>query len=117
MTMLQLFDSVKLREAITLAEGEIVPAGTRGAVVELFQDGETLVVELFGDWIKVDDGGNFVPASADDPEAFSETIGLVTVSRQQVDLLSPAQRTVGAKHNSCRQPFTGKAKWLLPGAT
>lgn len=46
MTTLQLFDSVKLCEAITLADDQVVPAGTRGAVVELLEDGEAYVVEL-----------------------------------------------------------------------
>jgi hypothetical protein len=97
MTKLQLFDSVRLRETVILAEGEVVPAGTRGAVVELLADGEAYMVELFGDWLKVDSKGNLVPASADDPEAFAETLGVVTVSLGQIELLSPAEKTTGAK--------------------
>jgi hypothetical protein len=97
MTKLQLFDSVRLRETVILAEGEVVPAGTRGAVVELLADGEATMVELFGDWVKVDSKGNLVPASADDPEAFAETLGVVTVPLGQIELLSPAEKTTGAK--------------------
>jgi hypothetical protein len=97
MTKLQLFDSVRLRETVILAEGEVVPAGTRGAVVELLADGEATMVELFGDWVKVDSKGNLVPASADDPEAFAETLGVVTVRLGQIELLSPAEKTTGAK--------------------
>jgi hypothetical protein len=97
MTKLQLFDSVRLRETVILAEGEVVPAGTRGAVVELLADGEAYMVELFGDWVKVDSKGNLVPASADDPEAFAETLGVVTVPLGQIELLSPAEKTTGAK--------------------
>jgi hypothetical protein len=74
MTRLQLFDSVKLRESVTLAEGEVAPAGTRGAVVELLADGEAYMVELFGDWVKIDSKGNWVPVSAGDPDAFTETL-------------------------------------------
>lgn len=82
--MLQLFDSVELREAVALAEGQIVPAGTRGAVVELFQDGQMVLVELFGDLVKVAEDSHLVAASDDDPQAFAETIGLVTLSPRQV---------------------------------
>lgn len=93
----QLFDSVKLREVITLADGQDVAAGTSGVVVELFADGEAYLVELFGDWVKVDRDGELIPASADDPEAFTETIGLATLSEQQLELLKPAQKTVDAR--------------------
>lgn len=97
MTMLQLFDSVRLREAVTLTEGETVLAGTRGAVVELLADDEAYMVELFGDWVKIDAEGNMVPASANDPEAFTETLGVVTVLPGQIELLASAEKTTGAK--------------------
>lgn len=96
MTMLQLFDSVRLRESVTL-EGETVLAGTRGAVVELLADDEAYMVELFGGWVKIDTKGDVVPASADDPEAFTETLGVVTVLPGQIELLASAEKTTGAK--------------------
>lgn len=95
--MLQLFDSVELREAVILAEGETVPAGTRGAVVELFQDGQMILVELFGDLVKIDKDSNLVAASDDDPRAFAETIGLVTLSPRQVRRIATARQTVGSR--------------------
>lgn len=97
MTRYELFDSVRLREAITLADGRRIEAGTQGVVVELFQDGQAYLVELFGDWVTVGDEGNLMPATADDPEAFTETIGLATLTSQQIELLQPALKTVGAK--------------------
>jgi hypothetical protein len=33
-------------------DGEIAPAGTPGAIVEIFKDGEAYLVELFGVWVK-----------------------------------------------------------------
>jgi hypothetical protein len=97
MTRLQLFDSVKLSESVTLTEGEVAPAGTRGAIVELLADGEAYMVELFGDWVKIDSEGNWIPASAGDPDAFTETLGVATVSPGQIELLTPAEKTTGAK--------------------
>jgi hypothetical protein len=93
----ELFDSVRLREAITLADGQRIEAGAQGAVVELFPDGQAYLVELFGDWVTVGDDGDLVSATADDPEAFTETIGLATLTSQQIELLQPARKTVGAK--------------------
>lgn len=97
MTRFQLFDSVKLSESVTLAEGEVASAGTRGAIVELLADGEAYMVELFGDWVKIDDKGNWILASANDPDAFTETLGVATVSLGQIELLTPAEKTTGAK--------------------
>jgi hypothetical protein len=93
----ELFDSVRLREAIALPDGQRVEAGTQGVVVELFADGQAYLVELFGDWVTVGDDGDLTPATADVPEAFTETIGLATLTAQQIELLQPARKTVGAK--------------------
>jgi len=43
-------------------------------------------VELFGDWVKIDSKGNLVPASADDPDAFTETLSVATVLPGQIEL-------------------------------
>ncbi len=79
MTKLQLFDSVIIREAMPLNEGAVAPVGTVGAVVELLADGEAHMVELFGEWVKFDNKGNMVLTISDDPEAFTETLGIATV--------------------------------------
>jgi len=97
MTRYELFDSVKLRQPIKLADGQVVPAGARGAIVELFQGGEAYLVELFGDWVKAGDNGNLVTADPQDPESFKETIGLATVTPQQLELLETAVKTVGSR--------------------
>ena len=93
----ELFDSVRLREAVSLADGQRIEAGTQGVVVELFADGQAYLVELFGDWVTASDDGDLTPATADDPEAFTETMGLATLTSPQLELLQPARKTVGPK--------------------
>ncbi len=93
----ELFDSVRLREAVMLDDGQRIEDGAQGVVVELFADGQAYLVELFGDWVIVGDDGDLIPVTADDPEAFTETIGLATLTSQQLELLQPARKTVGPK--------------------
>lgn len=68
--------------------------GTVGAIIEVFNDGEVYMVELFGGWVKYDEQENFVPASRDEKNAFMETIGVETVYPQQLKLVKPARETV-----------------------
>ncbi|HBY92703.1 MAG TPA: hypothetical protein DEP84_01870 [Chloroflexi bacterium] len=97
MTPFQLFDSVKLREAIPLSDGGVAPEGTPGTVVEVLDDGEAYLVELFGEWVKPDAQGTFVSSDRDDPEAFMETLGVETIYPHQLRLVKPASETVGAR--------------------
>ena len=97
MTQFQLFDAVKLKEAITLTAGGIAPEGTLGAIVEVFAGGEAYLVELFGGWVKTDTQGYCIPTDRTDPEAFMETIGVETVSPHQLRLVKPASETVGVR--------------------
>jgi hypothetical protein len=87
MTRFQLFDTVKLQEAIPLADGGVAPEGTPGTVVEVFCDGEACLVELFGRWVKRDHHGDFISGDRDDPEAFMETLGVETVYPHQLRLV------------------------------
>ena len=97
MTTFQLFDSVELIEEVTLPEGKMAPVGMRGAIVDVLNNGEAYLVELFGGWLKPDEHGNFVPANRDDPNAFMETLGVETVYPPQLRLVEPAIKTVGAR--------------------
>lgn len=97
MTIFQLFDSVELIEEVALSEGKVAPVGTRGAIVDLLNNGEAYLVELFGGWVKPDEQGNLVPADRDDPNAFMETLGVETVYSPQLRLVEPAVKTVGAR--------------------
>ncbi|GMU26260.1 MAG: hypothetical protein AMXMBFR16_11650 [Candidatus Uhrbacteria bacterium] len=51
MTPFQLFDAVKLREAIPLSDGGVAPEGTPGTVVAGLGDGDAYLVEYVGEWV------------------------------------------------------------------
>ncbi|CCI16728.1 conserved hypothetical protein [Microcystis aeruginosa PCC 9806] len=68
MSKFKLFEDIQITEDIPLTDGVIAPIGTVGA-------GEAYLVELFGDWVKYDEQGNFVSATQTEKEAFMETIG------------------------------------------
>ncbi|PSR17322.1 hypothetical protein C8255_13210 [filamentous cyanobacterium CCP3] len=95
MNQFQLFDSVQLLEPVLLVEGDAAPKGTPGAIVEVFNEGDAFLVELFGQWVKYDDAGDFIPATQDDPEAFMETLGVETVYPHQIKLLAAARDVMG----------------------
>jgi hypothetical protein len=78
MSKFPLFDAVNLTEAVALADGEISPPETAGVIVEVFKNGEAYLVKLFGGWVKAEVGGDFVPATQNEPGAFMETIGVET---------------------------------------
>ena len=104
--LFQLFDIVQLTEAIPLfgdftnaaIQSDVAPLGTHGAIVEMFNDGEAYLVELFGNWIKVGvEANELIAAEPDDPQAFRETIGVETVYPHQLRLVKPVKQH---KHNS-----------------
>lgn len=97
--MFQLFDGVKLIEEIPLIDGGVASVGTVGAIVEVLNNGEAYIVELFGGWVKYDDGDNFIPATPDDPEAFRETIGVETLYTHQLILAVSARETMGVREH------------------
>ena len=97
MSQFQLFDAVRLKAVISLSEVEFAPVGTSGAIVEIFKDGEAYLVELFGEWVKEDEPGEFVPTARSEPGAFMKTIGVETVRPAQLQLIKPARETMGAR--------------------
>ncbi|MEB3359747.1 MAG: hypothetical protein VKK04_23680 [Synechococcales bacterium] len=92
-----LFDTVKLRERITLDDSHFFPEATIGTIVEILNDGEAYLVELFGDWVKYDQDENLVTATRDDPDAFLESVGVETIYPHQLRLVKPARETVGIR--------------------
>jgi len=86
MKSFNLFDTVKTIEEITLSNGDIAPIDTIGVIVEIYNDGEAYEVELFGNWVKYDEQGNFVSATQAEKEAFMETIGVEIVYPNQLVL-------------------------------
>lgn len=85
MSKFQLFDAVILKEALKLNESVTAPKGTQGAVVEILQNGEAYLVELFGQWVKATDDGSLIEVSQDDPEAFRSTLDVETIYPYQID--------------------------------
>lgn len=97
MSQFQLFDSVKLKEAISLSEGGFAPEGTPGAIVEVFKDGKAYMVELFGGWVKAEVGEDFVSSDRKASDSFMETIGVETVYSHQLRLVKTAHETVSIR--------------------
>jgi hypothetical protein len=87
MTRFQLFDNVKLTENISLSDGGIAPEETKGTIVEVFNQGEAYLVELFGGWVKYDAEGDFITANSDEKDAFIQTLGVETVYDHQMLLI------------------------------
>src|SRR4028118_188393 len=99
MSKFQLLDTVNLTEAVPLADGEIAPPETAGAIVEVFKSSDLYLVELFGGWVKAEVGGDFVPATEDEPGAFMETIGVETVYPHQLQLVKSADEMMGIREH------------------
>lgn len=97
MTRFQLFDSIQLQSAVALDDGEIAPAGTPGAVVERLGEGEAYLVELFGEWVKLDAQGRLGASTPDDPEAFMKSLGVATVAPEQILITQEAAETMGPR--------------------
>jgi hypothetical protein len=59
----------------------------------MFPDADVYLVEFFGDWVIRNDVGELITVDSGHPEAFTETIGIETLSGQQLELAEPAQKT------------------------
>jgi hypothetical protein len=97
MSQFQLFDGVKLTTEISLTDGGIAPIDSIRAIVEVLKDGEAYMVEIFGNWVKYDDRGNFIPAIKEEKGAFMETLGVEIVYPHYLVLTVPARETMGAR--------------------
>ena len=95
MEQFELFDQVQLVEAIALSGEmnnaleplETTPVSTIGTIVEVLEPGEVFLVELFGDWVRLEEGVGLVRVSRDTPTAFRETLGVEIVKAAQMNLL------------------------------
>lgn len=97
MSKFQLFDAVQLIETIPLTDGGVASIGTVGTIVEVLKAGEAYIVELFGNWVKYDREGNFIPAKSEELEAFMETIGVEIVNHQQIILTASADKFLSVR--------------------
>ncbi len=92
-----LFDAVELTESITLAEGQVVPVGASGAIVEVLERGEAYLVELFGGWVQRNREGYLVAAQPEELAAFVETLGVALIPPAHLRLRQSADQTVGER--------------------
>ncbi len=97
MSQFQLFDSVKLKEEIPLEDGGTASEGCVGSIVEVFNNGEAYMVELFGGWVTDTEDGDFTESTPEAADSFMETIGVETVMPQQIRLVTPAREAVGVR--------------------
>jgi hypothetical protein len=96
MEQFNLLDQVQLVEAIPLTgemsnalePSETAPAGTVGTIVEVLEPGQAFLVELFGDWVKLQEPEGLCRAEAEEEGAFRETLGVEVVHPHQMALLS-----------------------------
>lgn len=97
MSQFQIFDAVKLTSEIPLEDGGTAPEGCMGSIVEVFNDGEAYMVELFGGWVVDKADGDFAPSNREAIDSFMETIGVETLSPHQIRLVTPAREAVGVR--------------------
>ncbi len=90
-----LYDAVELTQSISLADEQTAPTGTTGAVVEVLNQGDAYLVELFGQWVQQNQEGNLIAAQPGDVAAFVETLGVALATPEQLRLRQPAEQTVG----------------------
>ena len=99
MSKFQLFDAVNLIAEVSLTDGGVAPPGTAAAIVEVFNNGEAYLVELFGGWVKAEIGDDFIPANQDEPGAFRETLGVETVYPHQLQLVKSAREIMEVREH------------------
>lgn len=95
MEQFNLLDQVRLLEPIALASGfsnALTPKaeasiGATGTIVEVLESGQVFLVELFGDWVKLEAAKGLRRANASEEGAFQETLGVEVVRSQQMSLL------------------------------
>lgn len=91
-----LLDQVQLNATIPLSSDmgnaletpEIAAIGTTGTIVEVLEPGEAFLVELFGDWVTLQEPAGLVRADADAPDAFRETLGVEVIRADQMQLVA-----------------------------
>jgi hypothetical protein len=97
MNSFNLFDTIQTTEIITFENSKIIPIGTIGVIVEIYNDGEAYEVELFGNWVEYNQEGELIVSHSNSSNAFVETIAVITLYPQQISFVKPARETVGIR--------------------
>jgi len=95
MPQFQLFDAIKLTHSVVLDDGSLAPIETPGAVVEVLDEGNGYLVELFGGWVRRDALGSTVRALPEEKGAFQQTLDVVMLTAAEMALVLPAMQSVG----------------------
>ncbi|MEO1394804.1 MAG: hypothetical protein AAFV90_18010 [Cyanobacteria bacterium J06634_5] len=104
MEQFNLLDQVRLLKPIALESGfsnaltaqDEALIGTTGTIVEVLEPGQAFLVELFGDWVKLEPSEGLRRAQATEEGAFQETLG-VEVVRVSTGEASPTRQMTRLK--------------------
>jgi len=95
MEQFELFDQVQLVEAIPLSGEmsnvlkplEMARWARLAPLLRCWSRVKLFLVELFGDWVRLEDGAGLVTATHENAKAFRETLGVEVVKATQMNLL------------------------------
>lgn len=95
MKSFKLFDLVQLLEPISihgdftnaLEQYTTVPEGTTGKIVEVLEEDQAYLVELWGHWIRCQDNQRLEQAKPDFQDKFRETLGVEIIYAHQLKIV------------------------------
>ncbi|MGA1409267.1 MAG: DUF2281 domain-containing protein [Prochlorotrichaceae cyanobacterium] len=95
MKSFKLFDLVELSEPISingdftnsLEQYTMIPAGTTGTIVEVLEEDQAYLVELWGNWIRCQDNQKLEQAKFDSHNKFRETLGVEVIYAYQLKIV------------------------------
>jgi Protein of unknown function (DUF2281)/Domain of unknown function (DUF4926) len=100
MKSFKLFDVVELLEPISihgdftnaLEQYTTVPPGTSGTIVEVLEENQAYLVELWGNWIICQDNQRLEQATPDSQSKFRETLGVEVIYAHQLERVEPSHQ-------------------------
>ena len=100
MKSFKLFDLVQLLEPISihgdftnaLEQYTTVPEGTTGTIVEVLEEDQAYLVELWGNWIRCQDNQRLEQAKPDFQDKFRETLGVEVIYAHQLQIVEKSRQ-------------------------
>ena len=98
-----MFDLVELSEPISihgdftnsLEQYTMIPAGTTGTIVEVLEEDQAYLVELWGNWIRCQDNQKLEQVKPDSQDKFRETLGVEVVYIHQLEIVEKPRQFRG----------------------